>query len=133
MQSTKRDHNSHQNKKHIIQTTFTSLTLSCPASFTSHLCFLSLLPMVVSRPAMALGLILWISMATSLAMAASKFDDVIQPSWANDHVIYDGDILMLKLDNFSGIYLFIISTNILKVLIIFCSILIFKILCLLKF
>jgi hypothetical protein len=89
--------------------------------------------MVVSRPAMALGLILWISMATSLAMAASKFDDVIQPSWANDHVIYDGDILMLKLDNFSGIYLFIISTNILKVLIIFCSILIFKILCLLKF
>ncbi|KAF3325631.1 bcl-2-binding component 3-like isoform X1 [Carex littledalei] len=58
--------------------------------------------MAVCRPAMAIALVLWISMANSLAMAASKFDEVIQPSWANDHIIYDGDLLMLKLDNSSG-------------------------------
>ncbi|XP_078175890.1 xyloglucan endotransglucosylase protein 6-like [Carex rostrata] len=58
--------------------------------------------MAVWKPAMAIAIVLWISMANSLAMAASKFDDVIQPSWANDHIIYDGDLLMLKLDNSSG-------------------------------
>jgi hypothetical protein len=89
--------------------------------------------MVVSRPAMALGLVLWMSMVTSLAMAASKFDDVIQPSWANDHVIYDGDLLMLKLDNFSGTYPFVISTSIFLKILVFCSIRIFKLLCSFKF
>ncbi|KAJ1698180.1 hypothetical protein LUZ63_006692 [Rhynchospora breviuscula] len=57
--------------------------------------------MAVSRTAeMALPLLL--TMVISLTMVESKFDDVIQPSWANDHVIYDGDLLMLKLDNSSG-------------------------------
>jgi hypothetical protein len=34
--------------------------------------------------------------------AATKFDDVVQPSWANDHVVYDGDLLKLRLDSSSG-------------------------------
>jgi xyloglucan:xyloglucosyl transferase len=38
-----------------------------------------------------------------LAVAtATKFDDVVQPSWANDHVVYEGDLLKLRLDSNSG-------------------------------
>ncbi|TVU16219.1 hypothetical protein EJB05_39771 [Eragrostis curvula] len=33
---------------------------------------------------------------------AAKFDDVVQPSWANDHMVYDGDLLKLRLDSNSG-------------------------------
>lgn len=36
------------------------------------------------------------------ALAASKFDGVVQPSWANDHVVYEGDLLKLRLDSSSG-------------------------------
>jgi hypothetical protein len=36
------------------------------------------------------------------AVTAGKFDDVVQPSWANDHVVYDGDLLKLRLDANSG-------------------------------
>ncbi|KAJ8477066.1 hypothetical protein OPV22_020793 [Ensete ventricosum] len=32
----------------------------------------------------------------------SKFDELVQPSWATDHVIYEGELLKLKLDNSSG-------------------------------
>lgn len=32
----------------------------------------------------------------------NKFDDVVQPSWANDHMVYDGDLLKLRLDANSG-------------------------------
>jgi hypothetical protein len=35
-------------------------------------------------------------------VATNKFDDVVQPSWANDHVVYDGDLLKLRLDANSG-------------------------------
>ncbi|XP_072969555.1 xyloglucan endotransglucosylase protein 6 [Typha angustifolia] len=54
---------------------------------------------------MAVVVLMWmlaISAASDVAFGASKFDDVIQPSWATDHVIYEGDLLKLKLDNFSG-------------------------------
>jgi hypothetical protein len=34
--------------------------------------------------------------------AAARFDDVVQPSWANDHMVYDGDLLKLRLDPNSG-------------------------------
>ncbi|BAS91172.1 Os04g0631200 [Oryza sativa Japonica Group] len=34
--------------------------------------------------------------------AAGKFDDVVEPSWANDHVVYEGDLLKLRLDSSSG-------------------------------
>ncbi|XP_062186307.1 uncharacterized protein LOC133889842 isoform X1 [Phragmites australis] len=37
-----------------------------------------------------------------VAAGASKFDDVVQPSWANDHIVYDGDLLKLRLDSSSG-------------------------------
>ncbi|ONK61249.1 uncharacterized protein A4U43_C08F27750 [Asparagus officinalis] len=33
---------------------------------------------------------------------AAKFDELFEPSWALDHVAYDGQLLQLKLDNFSG-------------------------------
>uniref|UniRef100_A0ACD5UUY6 Uncharacterized protein n=1 Tax=Avena sativa TaxID=4498 RepID=A0ACD5UUY6_AVESA len=36
------------------------------------------------------------------AAAASKFDGVVLPSWANDHVVYEGDLLKLRLDASSG-------------------------------
>jgi hypothetical protein len=36
------------------------------------------------------------------AAAASKFDGVVQPSWANDHVLYEDDLLKLRLDSSSG-------------------------------
>lgn len=35
-------------------------------------------------------------------ISASKFGDLFEPSWALDHIVYDGDLLHLKLDNFSG-------------------------------
>ncbi|KAM0920358.1 hypothetical protein ACQ4PT_007551 [Festuca glaucescens] len=38
----------------------------------------------------------------AVAAASSKFDGVVQPSWANDHVLYDGDLLKLRLDSSSG-------------------------------
>lgn len=36
--------------------------------------------------------------------AVSKFDDLFQPSWAMDHFVYEGDLLKMKLDNYSGIF-----------------------------
>lgn len=33
---------------------------------------------------------------------AAKFSELYEPSWALDHVIYDGELLQLKLDNVSG-------------------------------
>ncbi|KAL9244420.1 hypothetical protein vseg_018198 [Gypsophila vaccaria] len=43
-----------------------------------------------------------IVMIVTGVVSSSKFDDLFQPSWANDHFLYDGDLLKLKLDNFSG-------------------------------
>jgi hypothetical protein len=40
--------------------------------------------------------------AVSAGAAPSKFDGVVQPSWANDHVVYEGDLLKLRLDTSSG-------------------------------
>jgi hypothetical protein len=40
--------------------------------------------------------------AGAAAAAASKFDGVVQPSWANDHVLYEDDLLKLRLDSSSG-------------------------------
>ncbi|OAY63484.1 xyloglucan endotransglucosylase/hydrolase protein 9-like [Ananas comosus] len=55
-------------------------------------------------PVFLTGLLWAVKLGSSpwAASGLSKFDDVIQPSWASDHVIYDGDLLLLKLDNFSG-------------------------------
>lgn len=35
-------------------------------------------------------------------VSSSKFDELFQPSWALDHFTYEGELLKLKLDNFSG-------------------------------
>lgn len=43
-----------------------------------------------------LGLVL-VGLASS-----KKFDELFQPSWALDHIAYEGELLKLKLDNFSG-------------------------------
>ena len=45
---------------------------------------------------------LLVAAGVAAAEAASKFDDVVQPSWANDHMVYDGDLLKLRLDANSG-------------------------------
>ena len=37
------------------------------------------------------------------ASNCAEFTDIFEPSWANDHVMYEGELLKLKLDNFSGI------------------------------
>ncbi|KAK9284329.1 hypothetical protein L1049_023500 [Liquidambar formosana] len=34
--------------------------------------------------------------------SAAKFDELFQPGWAFDHFIYEGELLKLKLDNYSG-------------------------------
>lgn len=34
--------------------------------------------------------------------ASSKFDELFQPGWAMDHFIHEGELLKLKLDNYSG-------------------------------
>ncbi|KAE8687769.1 Xyloglucan endotransglucosylase/hydrolase protein A [Hibiscus syriacus] len=34
--------------------------------------------------------------------SSAKFDELFQPAWANDHFLYEGDLLKLKLDNYSG-------------------------------
>ena len=43
------------------------------------------------------GLLLLVGLA-----ASAKFDELFQPSWAMDHFIHEGELLKLKLDNYSG-------------------------------
>ena len=33
---------------------------------------------------------------------SAKFDELFHPAWALDHFIYEGDLIKLKLDNYSG-------------------------------
>ncbi|MBA0815817.1 hypothetical protein Gohar_000549, partial [Gossypium harknessii] len=35
-------------------------------------------------------------------VSSAKFDELFQPGWAMDHFIYEGELLKLKLDNYSG-------------------------------
>lgn len=35
-------------------------------------------------------------------VASSKFEELFQPGWAMDHFVHEGDLLKLKLDNYSG-------------------------------
>ncbi|CAM8877159.1 hypothetical protein QQ045_019003 [Rhodiola kirilowii] len=43
----------------------------------------------------------FLMMVVSVSSAA-KFGELFQPSWAQDHFEYDGELLKLKLDNYSG-------------------------------
>lgn len=42
--------------------------------------------------------------ASAVGVSCSKFDELVQPSWATDHIIYEGELLKLKLDNSSGTF-----------------------------
>ena len=35
-------------------------------------------------------------------VSSAKFDELFQPSWAMDHFAYEGELLKLKLDKYSG-------------------------------
>jgi len=35
-------------------------------------------------------------------VSSVKFDELFQPSWAQDHLAYEGELLRLKLDSYSG-------------------------------
>lgn len=43
-------------------------------------------------------------MVDLVSSSSSKFDELFQASWANDHFVYEGDeVLKMKLDYNSGI------------------------------
>lgn len=39
---------------------------------------------------------------TVSSVSSAKFEELFQPSWAMDHFVYEGELLKLKLDNYSG-------------------------------
>ncbi|CAK9161379.1 unnamed protein product [Ilex paraguariensis] len=47
--------------------------------------------------AITVGLVLFVG-----SVSSSKFDQLFQPRWAQDHFAYEGELLKMKLDNFSG-------------------------------
>lgn len=36
------------------------------------------------------------------SVESATFDEVFRPTWAPDHFVYEGDVLRLKLDIYSG-------------------------------
>lgn len=60
----------------------------------------SLLPLRLSAMSGLVGLLVGLVLVGSVSSA--KFDELFQPGWALDHFIYDGELLSLKLDNYSG-------------------------------
>lgn len=47
-----------------------------------------------------------VAFAVLVGFGSSKnFDELFQPSWAMDHVMFEGELLKLKLDNYSGMEL----------------------------
>ena len=50
-----------------------------------------------------LSVILGLSLFLGLVSSA-KFDELFQPYWASDHFTYEGELLHMKLDNYSGVY-----------------------------
>ncbi|KAL7000250.1 Xyloglucan endotransglucosylase protein 6 [Sarracenia purpurea var. burkii] len=65
-----------------------SSSSSCALSLLSMACILFFLSVAA------------LTVASSLN--SSRFDDLFQPSWALDHFIYEGELLQMKLDNYSG-------------------------------
>lgn len=45
-----------------------------------------------------------VGLMSFVSSSSSKFDELFQPSWALDHFSYEGEILKLKLDNYSGLF-----------------------------
>ena len=56
--------------------------------------------MALSVPVFLLGTLLGLVLVGLVSSA--KFEELFQPSWAMDHFIYEGELLKLKLDNYSG-------------------------------
>ncbi|XP_031495548.1 xyloglucan endotransglucosylase protein 6-like [Nymphaea colorata] len=46
--------------------------------------------------------VLMLVLCLELAVGSLRFEDRFQPNWAPDHVMYDGDLIELRLDNSSG-------------------------------
>ncbi|KAF3787747.1 Xyloglucan endotransglucosylase/hydrolase protein 9 [Nymphaea thermarum] len=46
--------------------------------------------------------VLVLVLCLELAVGSLRFEDRFQPNWAPDHVMYDGDLIELRLDNSSG-------------------------------
>ncbi|GAB2274857.1 Xyloglucan endotransglucosylase protein 6 [Dionaea muscipula] len=57
--------------------------------------------MPMAATAVFLALCLFVMTMVDVVSSA-KFDELFTPSWALDHFIYEGDLLKLKLDNYSG-------------------------------
>jgi len=77
---------------------FTLHSLKSPLSLSPEL--LPLISMAVSVFKM-LGFFVGFFLIVGLVSSA-KFDELFQPSWALDHFAYEGELLRLKLDNYSG-------------------------------
>jgi xyloglucan:xyloglucosyl transferase len=52
----------------------------------------------VEERGLGLG-VLVVAVVCAVVATASKFDGVVQSSCANDHVLYEGDLLKLRLDS----------------------------------
>ncbi|KAK1305171.1 Xyloglucan endotransglucosylase/hydrolase protein 9 [Acorus calamus] len=50
---------------------------------------------------LSLSILICLTLACN-ANSSTSFDELFQSSWASDHLIHEGDLLKLKLDNFSG-------------------------------
>lgn len=68
---------------------------------------------------MSKGILLWcvlvafamVNNCVSLSTVPSRFDELYQPTWAMDHFVYQGDLIKMRLDNFSGIFAKLINIS----------------------
>ncbi|GER53253.1 xyloglucan endotransglucosylase/hydrolase protein [Striga asiatica] len=49
-----------------------------------------------------LTLLILAAFAVVGCVSSSRFDELFQPGWATDHLTYEGEVLRMKLDNYSG-------------------------------
>ncbi|CAA0816088.1 Xyloglucan endotransglucosylase/hydrolase protein 9 [Striga hermonthica] len=49
-----------------------------------------------------LTLLILAAFAVVGCVGSSRFDDLFQPGWATDHLTHEGEVLRMKLDNYSG-------------------------------
>ncbi|CAA2994281.1 xyloglucan endotransglucosylase hydrolase 9 [Olea europaea subsp. europaea] len=54
----------------------------------------------ISMGSLVLGVFIAFAMVGSVS--SSRFDELFQPSWALDHFAYEGELMKMKLDNYSG-------------------------------
>ncbi|KAK1309143.1 Xyloglucan endotransglucosylase/hydrolase protein 9 [Acorus calamus] len=57
--------------------------------------------MAISGPLKLFYVFITLALASNVS-SSKKFDELFQSSWASDHLIYEGELLKLKLDNYSG-------------------------------